>query len=240
MQILMRRCAHLRSRAALLLVSVLVSSCTPTHPSLAPSQSPGAPPEDLLFATEWPSPNGDLYNTRVAHSTISSANVSQLGVAWTFPLQGTGTNGADVANPVMANGIAYLQDGASNVTAVRYATGQVLWTHPYNSAAYGPNGVTIGYGRIYGVTANAVFALDAQTGQQVWYVTDFGTTTAKFNLPPQVAGNQVFVSSSLTAGGGVIYALDAGTGPLYGASRPSLTRWANSSRRPRVVPGTRC
>jgi outer membrane protein assembly factor BamB len=208
----MRRCAHARSRAALLLVCSLISSCAPTQPSLASSLPPGAPPEDLQFASEWPSPNGDLYNTRVAHSTISSANVSQLRVAWSVPLQGTGTNGADVANPVMADGIAYLQDGASNVTAVRYATGQVLWTHPYNSPAYGPNGVTIAYGRIYGVTATGVFALVAQTGQQVWYVTDFGPTTAKFNIAPQVAGNQVFVSSSLTAGGGVIYALDAGTG----------------------------
>ena len=173
---------------------------------------PGAPPENEQFANEWPSPNGDLYNTRVAHSNISSANVAQLEVAWSLPLQGVGAAGAFVANPVMADGIAYLQDAASNVTAVRYATGEVLWTHPYNAPAYGPNGVTIAYGRIYGVTPSSVFALDAQTGEQVWNVTDFGPPAATFNLPPQVAGNQVFVSSSLTVGGGIIYALDASTG----------------------------
>ena len=172
----------------------------------------GAPVEDVQFANEWPSPNGDLYNTRVAHSTISSTNVSQLAVAWTMPLQGTGAEGADVANPVMADGIAYLQDGASNVTAVRYATGQVLWTHQYNSPAYGPNGVTIANGRIYGVTPTGVFALDAHTGEQAWYVTDFGPPKAAFNIAPQVVGGKVFVSSSLTVGGGIIYALDAGSG----------------------------
>jgi len=198
--------------AALLFVCLLVSGCAPPVASVAPSIPPGAPPEDVRFANEWPSPNGDLYNTRVAHSTISSANVSQLGIAWTLPLQGTGTNGADVANPVMADGIAYVQDGASNVTAVRYATGEVLWTHPYNSSEYGPNGVTIGYGRIYGVTANGVFAVDAHTGDEVWYVTDFGPPKAEFNIAPQVVGNKVFVSSSVTVGGGIIYALDAGTG----------------------------
>jgi len=85
--------------------------------------------EDICYATEWPSPNENLYNTRVAHSTIASTNVSKLGMAWTIPLQGKGATGADVANPVIANGIAYLQDGASNVIAVRYATGRVLWTH---------------------------------------------------------------------------------------------------------------
>ena len=191
---------------------LLVSSCTPPRPSAAPSVPPGAPPEDTRFASEWPSPNGDLYNTRVAHSSISSANVAQLGVAWTLPLQGIGTNGADVANPVMADGIAYIQDGASNVTAVRYATGEVLWTQQFNSTAYGPNGVTIANGRIYGVTANGVFALDAQTGQQVWHVTDFGQPKTEFNIAPQVAGNKVFISSSVTVGGGIIYALDAGTG----------------------------
>ena len=116
----------------------------------APSVPPGAPVEDICDMTEWPSPNENLYNTRVAHSTIASTNVSKLGMAWTIPLQGKGATGADVANPVIANGIAYLQDGASNVIAVQYATGRALWTHEYTSPDYGPNGVTIANGRIYG------------------------------------------------------------------------------------------
>jgi hypothetical protein len=98
----------LRMGAAVVLTFalVLLSSCAPPVGRVAPPLPPGAPPEDARFASEWPSPNGDLYNTRVAHSTISSANVSQLGIAWTLPLQGAGTNGADVANPLMADGIA--------------------------------------------------------------------------------------------------------------------------------------
>jgi glucose dehydrogenase len=120
---------------------------TPTAAG-AMSVPPGAPVEDICYAAEWPAPNGDLYNTRVAHSTIASTNVSKLEVAWTIPLQGKGADGADVANPVLANGIAYLQDGASNVIAVQNATGRVLWTHDYNSPEIsGPNGVTIATGR---------------------------------------------------------------------------------------------
>ncbi|HEY8744064.1 MAG TPA: PQQ-binding-like beta-propeller repeat protein, partial [Chloroflexota bacterium] len=178
----------------------------------APSAPPGAPMEDIAYAKEWPSPNGDLYNTRVAHATISSANVAQLAVAWTLPLKGTGASGADVANPVVATGIAYLQDGASNVMAVQYSTGNVLWSHMYNSPAYGPNGVTIADGRIYGLTATGVFALDAKTGRQLWYATPFAAGKASFDIPPQVAYGKVFVSSALTVGGGILYALDARTG----------------------------
>ncbi|HEY6542950.1 MAG TPA: PQQ-binding-like beta-propeller repeat protein [Ktedonobacteraceae bacterium] len=189
--------------------------CNTSAAASATSVPPGAPVEDICDATEWPSPNENLYNTRVAHSTIASTNVSELKIAWTIPLQGTGATGADVANPVIANGIAYLQDGASNVIAVQDATGRILWTHKYNSPDYGPNGVTIANGRIYGVTASGVFALDAHTGQQVWYETHLaadGTCSFCFNIAPQVANGKVFVSSALTFGGGIIYALDAASG----------------------------
>jgi outer membrane protein assembly factor BamB len=219
MQTLRRYSARAGFVVTSLLAGVLVASGVPqarvrtaSAAGVATSLPPGAPVEDVRDANEWPSPNGNLYNTRVAHSTISSNNVRKLGVAWTLRLSGSGANGADVANPVIADGIAYLQDGASNVMAVRYTTGQVLWTHRYNSPDYGPNGVTIANGRIYGVTAMGVFALDAKTGRQVWYDTHLAARKASFLIAPQVAGGKVFVSSALTVGGGTIYALDAQSG----------------------------
>ncbi len=72
--------------------------------------------------------------------------------------------------------------------------------------------MTIANGRIYGVTASGVFALDAQTGQQVWYNTQLATGQVNFDIAPQVANGKVFVSSALTFGGGIIYALNAATG----------------------------
>ena len=216
-----------RGFVAVLVLAALSASCggapsvqgTPTplpcNTSAAASATAvpsGASVEDVSYATEWPSPNQNLYNTRVAHSTIASTNVSKLRIAWTIPLQGKGATGADVANPVIANGIAYLQDGASNVMAVQDATGQVLWTHTYNAPDYGPNGVTFANGRIYGVTACGVFALDAHTGQQVWYNTHLATGQVNFDIAPQVANGKVFVSSAITFGGGIIYALDAASG----------------------------
>src|SRR5260370_686819 len=174
-------------------------ACSSAPLSTAPSV-PRAPMEDITYANEWPAPNGDLYNTRVAHTTISSANVSKLGVAWTYPLTGAGANGRDFANPVVVNGVAYLQDGASNVTAVQASTGKVVWSHAYSSPAYGPNGVTIANGKIYGVTATGVFALDAGTGRQLWYDTNLASGKVSFDIPAQVGYGKVFVSSALTVG----------------------------------------
>jgi outer membrane protein assembly factor BamB len=207
--------------AAALFSSMILFAPAGTASAMTPATSvPGSGarmPSDCLSGhsawPQWPSPNGDLCNTRVSASIISSANVSTLRSAWTLPLTGEGDTGFDVANPVIVDGVAYLQDGASNVIAVRCATGQVLWTHQYNSSDYGPNGVTFNGGRIYGVTATGVFALDATTGQQLWYDTQLATT-ANFDIAPQVANGKVFVASSLTVGGGMIYALDAQTGAL--------------------------
>jgi outer membrane protein assembly factor BamB len=205
----------MRRRTSLSIVSAAalstLLSCSSAPPAKAPA-APRSPIEDTKYANEWPSPNGDLYNTRVAHSTISSSNVSKLAVTWTVPLTGAGANGRDFANPVVANGVAYLQDGASNVMAVQVSSGKLLWSHLYNSPDYGPNGVTIANGKIYGVTATGVFALDAGTGRQVWYDTHLATGKVSFDIPAQVGYGKVFVSSALTVGGGIIYALDADTG----------------------------
>ncbi len=180
--------------------------------NLAASVPPGAPTEDIKYFSEWPCPNDGLYNTRVASSSISAANVGKLAIAWTLPLTASGASGRDVANPVIANGVAYLQDGMSNVTAVNIAAGRTLWTHNFDSSDYGPNGVTLAYGRVYGVTSSGVFALDAATGREDWYQSSFGGGKARFDIAPEVANHKVFVASALTAGGGLVYALDATTG----------------------------
>ena len=81
----------------------------------------------------WPYPNGDLANTRVAAgSTISSANVSRLAQAWTFKLTGKAAAGVRpygslAANPIVQNGVVYLQDLDSNVYALALSTGKLEW-----------------------------------------------------------------------------------------------------------------
>ena len=63
----------------------------------------------------------------MAHgSSISSKNVRRLGVAWTTPLTASSIYGTFAANPVIANGVVYLQDLDSNVWATDLASEHVL------------------------------------------------------------------------------------------------------------------
>jgi outer membrane protein assembly factor BamB len=206
------------------------------HPDSASSSSAAttavaaaAPPP----ARPWSLPNSDLHNTRaVTGARISAANVSRLGVAWTLPLTASSVYGTFAANPVTdSNGVVYLQDLASNVTAVDLRTGEVLWRHRFDSKDIGPNGVTVAGGKLYGATAKFAFALDARTGTELWRNTRLvppqlqqggGELANGFgiDIQPQVANGMVYLSSAALLGGGFVYALDAETGD---------TRWSFDS-----------
>ena len=183
-----------------------------------------APAAATAQAAAWNLPNGDLFNTRNTRgTTISSANVSRLGVAWTMPLTASSVYGTFAANPVVAGHVVFLQDLDSNVFAVDLGSGHVLWTHKYNSQDIGPNGVTAHDGVVYGATAKFAFALDARTGKELWRNT--GLVPARLqhgggelangfgiDIQPQVANGKVYLSSAALLGGGVVYALDEKTG----------------------------
>jgi outer membrane protein assembly factor BamB len=184
-----------------------------------------APVAAAAARTPWPLENGDLFNTRETRdSSITSADVSKLGVAWTMPLTASSIYGTFAANPVTdRTGVVYLQDLDSNVFAVDLATGHVIWRRIYDSQDIGPNGVTVSDGTVYGATAKFAFALDAQTGKELWRNTKLvpkllqkggGELASGFgiDIQPQVADGKVYLSSAALLGGGVVYALDAKTG----------------------------
>jgi outer membrane protein assembly factor BamB len=181
----------------------------------------GAPKEASDFANEWPAPNGDLANRRVASSDIDSGNVGQLGVAWTVPITGGGTFGNYASTPIVADGVVYTQDLTSNVKAIDLKSGQVKWTKDYDSPTVGPNGVTIGYDKIYGATSEFAFALDKDTGQEVWRSQKLVRNANEgIDMAPAVFDGTVYVSTVpgnpksfyKGNGAGVLFALDADTG----------------------------
>jgi alcohol dehydrogenase (cytochrome c) len=172
----------------------------------------------------WPYPNGDIANTRdAAGSTITSTNVSQLEGAWSFkvkPSTGVGLTGSLVSNPVVQDGVVYLQDLDSNVYALSLVTGQQLWEfrvgEPVKSGP-GPNGVAVAGGTVFGAAPTAVFALNAATGRTRWvnrHVLTKGEGT--FGIQPQVVDGTVYLASGYGsgAGGGVLLALKAATGTV--------------------------
>jgi alcohol dehydrogenase (cytochrome c) len=174
----------------------------------------------------WPYPNGDLANTRdAAGSTISSANVSRLAQAWTFKLTGKAATGVApygslAANPVVQNGIVYLQDLDSNVYALALSTGRLEWEcrldEPEQSGP-GPNGVAVADGVVYGASPTAVFALNGATGRAIWENSQLlSKGQGTFGIQPEVANGRVYLASQYGSGpgGGVLIALKASNGAV--------------------------
>ncbi len=172
----------------------------------------------------WPYPNGDLANTRNATtSTIDLANVTHLHKAWSFDLSGTATAsvggyGTLAANPIVQDGVVYMQDLHSNVYALSLSNGHLLWEHDFNKpelSGPGPNGVAVANGEVYGETPHVAFALNAKTGHLTWSnATLLQAGQGTFGIQPQESGGRVYLASQYGSapGGGILIALNAKNG----------------------------
>lgn len=145
----------------------------PTPPAMPETGVEAIPPEYEEFAAEWPLPNKDYSNSRATFdSTIDSSSVTELGVAWSFPIRGIGLFGGAASNPIIANQVVYFQDLGSNVFALDLDSGEVLWEYEINQGAVGPNGVAIGYGKVYAQSGEEeLHALDMDSGEELWFLT---------------------------------------------------------------------
>ncbi len=210
--------ARLSAAAAAVLLFVLPSG-------LAGAGSSGgkAPPEWAANPGGWPSHNLDLSNTRADFDTqIDAHDVATLKRRWTFSLHGGGIFGVFTSNPIVLSGVVYFEDSDSDVFALRLSTGRVVWQHDYRSLAPsgGPNGVAYGYGLLYGVTEDSLFALNPRTGKQVWIRKLTSNADEGIDMAPQLYDGKVLISTipgnsaSFYYPGayGVVYALDARTG----------------------------
>jgi alcohol dehydrogenase (cytochrome c) len=180
-----------------------------------------APPEWAENAGAWPAHNYDLANTRATTQTaINSKTVSKLKVKWRFRFTGASTFGVFASTPIVLNDTVYLQDLSSNVYALDRASGKVKWSHKFNKASEGPNGIAFGYGRIYGATATNAFALDPKDGKLVWSRKLTRNKNEGIDMTPQLYDKTVLFSTvpgnanSFYAGfgDGIVWALDAATG----------------------------
>jgi outer membrane protein assembly factor BamB len=201
--------------AASLVVGSLIMATGMTLTSAA-----GAAP---ATSGSWPYSNGNLANTRVATgSTIALANVSQLKERWSFKLTGKAADAVEAstmaANPIVVNGIVYMQDLRNDVFAVSLATGKLIWEYLVNKpelSGPGPNGVAVVDGTVYGASPRTFFALKATTGKLLWVdkkLLNKGQGT--FGIQPQVADGRVYLASQYGSGpgGGILIALNASNG----------------------------
>ena len=182
-----------------------------------------APPEWSANTDAWPAHNYDLSNTRATtNSDINATNVAKLKPAWRFKLPYVGEFGAYASNPIVLNGVVYIQDPDSDVYALNQQTGAVMWKHLYKSPtpSGGPNGLALGYGMLFGATEGSAFALDAKTGRQLWKHKLTNNKNEGIDMAPQLYHNKVLISTipgSATnfyhpGALGIVYSLNADTG----------------------------
>ncbi len=155
---------------------LLTAGCTTTPGgNVTPTPtSPGAsaiPPEVTQYAKDWPLPHRDYANSRATmDSTITSQNVKSLGVGWVHNVpSGASTFGSISSTPLILGNNVYVTDLGNNFIALDLATGALKWQTVENLASLGPNGPSIGYGKIFGsVSPYEVAALDLSTGKEIW------------------------------------------------------------------------
>lgn len=165
-------------------------------------------------------PGVDISNTRFVGGPINRNNVTQLKEAWSLPLIAQSSYGSISSTPVVANGVIYVQDLASNVMAVDLESGDVLWRKNYEEPDQGPNGVVVAGGSVFGATGSFAFGLDQETGVELWQTPLLRNQGEAIDIAPGYHEGLVYVStvpttveSTYPGGGvGVLWALDAKTG----------------------------
>ncbi len=203
------------------LVVALLAGCGGGSSSTSSSSgSGGGEAGEATAGKEAAYPGVDLANSRFVGGPIDSSSAAGLKLAWEIPSSAQSTYGAYAASPVVSGGVVYMQDLESNVLAVDLESGETLWEAKLEENDQGPNGVTVAEGMVFGATATEAFALDAETGKEVWSTELTTVPKEAIDMSPGVHDGLVYIStvptdvSSAYNGGiaGVLWALDAKTG----------------------------
>lgn len=199
-------------------------SSVPSRPTPTLADDGVTTPEARAHPGDWPLAGRDYRNSRaVPESAITAATVDRLEEVWQAPLPGTGAIGNASTTPLIIGDRVVVQDLVSNVRVFDRATGALVWERPVGVLNTGPNGVAVGWGRVYAPKGSKeVMALDLETGEEKWSVPITATPTEGITIQPQVAGDLVLVSTvpvsidGVYTGGdrGVLHALDAATGAV--------------------------
>lgn len=214
------RVIHAVGAIAIVLVLAFASGCGGGDDSATGKRDGGGSSSGNVSSSGDAYPGVDLASSRHAEGEIDRSNASTLKEAWSLPLTAQSSYGAMSATPAVAGDVAYIQDLESNVQAVEVSSGKVLWTKKYSEPDQGPNGVTVGGEGVFGATPTKAFALDRESGKELWSVKLADGNTEAMDMAPGYYEGLVYVStvptnvrSEYPAGGvGTLWALDAKTG----------------------------
>jgi len=138
--------------------------------------------------TTWTAYGGGADSSQYsALSQINTSNVSQLQVVWTFPVTGT-----VIFNPLVVDGLMYLQASGNTLVAVDAATGKEIW----RSQTQGPLGARgMNYWespdrsdrRLLFIAGGYLTAINAQNGAAIAGFGDNGRVDLRIALDRQAA-----------------------------------------------------
>lgn len=194
----------------------------------------------------WLTYNGGYFGQRYSTlDQITRANVAGLKPAWVYQVAG---NGQVETSAIVADGVMYVTEPPSTVTALDPRNGRPLWSYvrpmPSNLRNIGfpitNRGVAILDDKVFvGTLDSALVALDAATGAVRWevQVADNGTGHS-ITMAPLAVKDKIIVGISGGEAGirGFVDAYDAKTGTLAWrtytvptAGEPGVETWAGKS-----------
>jgi polyvinyl alcohol dehydrogenase (cytochrome) len=210
----------------------------PSNPPLAdPSASP-----------EWNGWSPDVINSRFQSAKaagLTPGQVPQLKLKWAF---GYPKGLSAYGQPTVVSGRIFVGSDIGYVYSLDAETGCVYWSYPAKGAvrpavSVAPVGGHSGtkYAAYFGDAHANVYAVDAQTGQELWTTRVDNHFVARITAAPKVYQGRVFVPVSSSeefsasnldypccTGRGSLVALDANTGAqvwkTYMADEPKPTR----------------
>ena len=138
--------------------------------------------------TTWTAYSGGAHSSQYsALKQINKSNVSQLQVVWTFPVSGT-----VIFNPLVVDGVMYLQASGDTLAAVDAATGQEIWRRQ-TQGPIGARGMNYWESpdrsdrRLLFIAGGYLTAINAQTGDAIGGFGDNGRVDLRIALHRQAA-----------------------------------------------------
>src|SRR5215469_1434744 len=144
----------------------------------------GAAADEKQFST-WHEYLGGADSSQYSSLTeINKSNVKQLAVAWSYS---TGDSKEYLFNPLVTDGMIFVQAKNNSLVALDAATGRELWVHPFQGPVT-TRGINYWENqdrsdrRVFTINGGFLTAIDARTGQTVNSFGDNGRMDLRIGL----------------------------------------------------------
>ena len=177
-----------------------------------------------IYASSYPTVYSNTvyysaYNYDMSQNTVYALDADNGMLRWKATLSGRTDQSGYLSQPLYSQGMLYIMaESRGTVTALDANTGKVRWTYDGPGvAAYASNGqLAVSKSVVYGIIANMLFTLSADTGKEIRNVVQIDQNKTFLNIEAvhDVLYATACLTSALTGGkaDSYIYAFDAKQG----------------------------